>query len=440
VQAIALLLVVLASAHPSLPLAFPLADLKPENILLVGEGEEEREQIMLADFGLGAFALPDQAMKLPCGTLTFTAPDVLNGKGYGMEVDLWSCGVICFLLLRGSLPFDGKTTEEIREKITHGRYQLDGHQVWNEVSQECKDLIRGLLTVDPSQRLTCQQALDHPFFKLKFPSSSAAAHAPAATTSTVTTPAAGPTVSPPVAAASPEANAASTAPHTPAQLDLDAMSNSLTLSSSQQPTGSGGGGSIDVSPFTDTAKTSTVPSASSTPSLPLSHATSPLPRRDAATAAPGVGMAEDYSSSLSSNLTGVTYAYGTAGSSTGNSQPNSLTSSLVLQSQPPPPPPAESEYVLPAPTPASTARASLSAMSPIPIEDRPFQEPTGRRGSVASSPHLLHQVEFTSPESSQGDSLASPPAHYISPQPHLVSMQASPGSEDSEILNRRDSD
>lgn len=117
-----------------------------------------------------------------CGTLTFTAPEVLTGKGYGMEVDLWSIGVICYMLLRGTLPFDGRNADEIRDKTIAGRWGFDSHACWNEVSPECKDFIKGLLTVDPAQRLTCQQALEHPFLKLKLnsPVASTANSGPAA--------------------------------------------------------------------------------------------------------------------------------------------------------------------------------------------------------------------------------------------------------------------
>ena len=218
-------------------------DLKPENIML--KSDRDDTQIMLADFGLGAFALPDQAMKLPCGTLTFTAPEVLTGKGYGMEVDMWSCGVLAFVLLRGSLPFDGKNAEEIREKTIHGRYSFD-HPIWGEVTDECKDFIRKLLTVDPTQRLASQQALEHPFFKLKYPTVTAIPGA--TTTATVTGGSSAPTNT--------NTNGASSI-LPPIQASGDGVvADSRSLTGSPNPSGSGSHSRV-------------VPSSSSSPTLPI---------------------------------------------------------------------------------------------------------------------------------------------------------------------------
>ena len=125
------------------------------------EREEDDSQLMLVDFGLGAFAPPGPSMTQACGTITFTAPEVLSGNGYGKEVDCWSLGVILFLLVRGQLPFDGQTAEEVKLKALQGISQaaMDPSQpIWCDTSPECRDLIRGLLTVDPAARLTIQQA------------------------------------------------------------------------------------------------------------------------------------------------------------------------------------------------------------------------------------------------------------------------------------------
>lgn len=76
---------------------------------------EQLSDIKIADFGLSKLVLPHEVMKLPCGTLSYVAPEVLSNEGYGKAVDLWSVGVIMFLLLRGKLPFEGETKEEIME-------------------------------------------------------------------------------------------------------------------------------------------------------------------------------------------------------------------------------------------------------------------------------------------------------------------------------------
>jgi len=71
----------------------------------------------VADFGLSKFTAPEESMNLPCGTLAYVAPEVLQMSGYGREVDLWSVGVIMYVLLRGRLPFDAKRKEDIIEKV-----------------------------------------------------------------------------------------------------------------------------------------------------------------------------------------------------------------------------------------------------------------------------------------------------------------------------------
>ena len=84
-------------------------DLKPENILC----GEELEDLKIADFGLSKMVLPKEKMDSACGTLSYVAPEVLTMQGYGREADLWSVGVIMFLLLCGKLPFDGEDHNEI---------------------------------------------------------------------------------------------------------------------------------------------------------------------------------------------------------------------------------------------------------------------------------------------------------------------------------------
>lgn len=84
-------------------------DLKPENILC----GENLEDLKIADFGLSKMIMPTEKMEQACGTLSYVAPEVLTNKGYGKEADLWSVGVIMFLLLCGKLPFDGENAEDI---------------------------------------------------------------------------------------------------------------------------------------------------------------------------------------------------------------------------------------------------------------------------------------------------------------------------------------
>lgn len=133
-------------------------DLKPENILCgssIGD-------IKIADFGLSKLVLPDEIMKLPCGTLSYVAPEVLTLNGYGREADIWSVGTIMYLLLRGRLPFDGETREEIIESTINGTLDTED-EVWQAYTKEGQDLMLGMLSKDIKKRMTAAQVLDHPW-------------------------------------------------------------------------------------------------------------------------------------------------------------------------------------------------------------------------------------------------------------------------------------
>jgi calcium-dependent protein kinase len=135
-------------------------DLKPENILL-----EEKGDIMnmkLIDFGTAVRLPAGKTIKGAIGTAYYIAPEVLSGT-YNFKCDLWSCGVIMFILLAGYPPFDGKNDEEILEKVKKSIYSFK-NPAWKSVSAEAKDLISGLLAPS-STRLTAHQALSHPWLK-----------------------------------------------------------------------------------------------------------------------------------------------------------------------------------------------------------------------------------------------------------------------------------
>ncbi len=137
-------------------------DIKPENILCLDADDDSK--IIISDFGLSKFATPKELMKVACGTLCYVAPEVLKCSGYGFSVDIWSIGVIMYLLLRGRLPFDGKTKDEIIDRTLTA--QLDfSHAHWSAVSDEAKELLRMLLTKDPSLRCSEATARAHPWFE-----------------------------------------------------------------------------------------------------------------------------------------------------------------------------------------------------------------------------------------------------------------------------------
>ncbi|XP_065728077.1 ribosomal protein S6 kinase alpha-5 isoform X5 [Phocoena phocoena] len=133
-------------------------DLKPENLLFTDENDNL--EIKVIDFGFARLKPPDnQPLKTPCFTLHYAAPELLNHNGYDESCDLWSLGVILYTMLSGQVPFQSHdksltctSAVEIMKKIKKGDFSFEG-EAWKNVSQEAKDLIQGLLTVDPNKRL-----------------------------------------------------------------------------------------------------------------------------------------------------------------------------------------------------------------------------------------------------------------------------------------------
>jgi calcium/calmodulin-dependent protein kinase I len=119
-------------------------DLKPENILCGAELED----IKIADFGLSKMILPKEKMDSACGTLSYVAPEVLTMQGYGKEADLWSVGVILFLLLCGKLPFDGDDHNEIIRSTIQADLKVNP-TVWSKLGEDAKSLITSLLNKNP---------------------------------------------------------------------------------------------------------------------------------------------------------------------------------------------------------------------------------------------------------------------------------------------------
>jgi len=134
-------------------------DLKPENLLLKGG---DSTHVMLSDFGLSKIVGVDSLMETACGTPYYVAPEVLQAAGYDKEVDLWSVGVITYLLLCGFPPFYGESLPEVFEQIMKAEFDFPD-PYWTEVSGDAKDFIQKLLVIDPKKRLTTKQALAHPW-------------------------------------------------------------------------------------------------------------------------------------------------------------------------------------------------------------------------------------------------------------------------------------
>ncbi|XP_042399774.1 calcium-dependent protein kinase 26-like [Zingiber officinale] len=136
-------------------------DLKPENILLATKSLSS--PIKLADFGLATYIQPGQTLSGTVGSPFYIAPEVLAG-GYNEAADVWSAGVILYILLSGMPPFWGKTKSRIFESVRSAELRFPSDS-WQSVSNTAKDLIRRMLCRDPSQRLTSKQVLDHSWIK-----------------------------------------------------------------------------------------------------------------------------------------------------------------------------------------------------------------------------------------------------------------------------------
>mmetsp|Transcript_34149 Transcript_34149/g.93912 ORF Transcript_34149/g.93912 Transcript_34149/m.93912 type:complete len:530 (-) Transcript_34149:392-1981(-) len=135
-------------------------DLKPENLLLDAD-----QQLRIADFGLSNVMKDGDFFKTSCGSPNYAAPEVISGKLYaGPEVDVWSCGVILYALLCGSLPFDDENIPNLFKKIKGGIFTLPGH-----MSDDIKDLISRMLVVDPLQRITIPEIRKHRWFVVSLP-------------------------------------------------------------------------------------------------------------------------------------------------------------------------------------------------------------------------------------------------------------------------------
>lgn len=149
-------------------------DLKPENMLL--EQDKDLEKLKIVDFGTSLSFDPERALDEKLGTAYYIAPEVIK-KNYNEKCDLWSCGVIMYILLSGEPPFnDPKADNEaIMKKVEKGKYDVS-KGIWKTVSKEAKDLIKKLLTYKPEDRISAEEALQHPWiadFKVEVDSAAA---------------------------------------------------------------------------------------------------------------------------------------------------------------------------------------------------------------------------------------------------------------------------
>ena len=135
-------------------------DLKPENLLL-----DDRFNVKIADFGLSNLMTDGNFLKTSCGSPNYAAPEVISGKLYaGPEVDVWSCGVILYVMLCGRLPFDDEFIPTLFKKINGGIYNLPSY-----LSTGARSLLQKMLVVNPMQRITIDEIRQHAWFKENLP-------------------------------------------------------------------------------------------------------------------------------------------------------------------------------------------------------------------------------------------------------------------------------
>ncbi|XP_072585843.1 serine/threonine-protein kinase SIK3 isoform X7 [Vulpes vulpes] len=132
-------------------------DLKAENLLL-----DANLNIKIADFGFSNLFTPGQPLKTWCGSPPYAAPELFEGKEYdGPKVDIWSLGVVLYVLVCGALPFDGSTLQNLRARVLSGKFRIPFF-----MSTECEHLIRHMLVLDPNKRLSMEQICKHKWMKL----------------------------------------------------------------------------------------------------------------------------------------------------------------------------------------------------------------------------------------------------------------------------------
>ena len=130
-------------------------DLKPENVLMTSSGDDG--DIRILDFGLSKISTPNEKCTEPYGTLTYCAPEIILD-------DMWSLGVMAYLMVSGRLPFNAEDENKIARQIAFGEPDFNSDS-WKKVSKECINFIKGLLEKDPKKRMTIGDAVKHDWFK-----------------------------------------------------------------------------------------------------------------------------------------------------------------------------------------------------------------------------------------------------------------------------------
>uniref|UniRef100_A0A7S1CVT8 Protein kinase domain-containing protein n=1 Tax=Skeletonema marinoi TaxID=267567 RepID=A0A7S1CVT8_9STRA len=136
-------------------------DIKPENILVSSSGDDL--VVKLGDFGFSKKEITPNCLVTLCGTPSYAAPEVLTGRPYGVKCDLWSAGVLAFVLMGGYQPFHSTNDDEIKNLIVEGDFEFDD-KYWSHISDAAKDFIEDLLIVDPDDRAEAEDLMSHSWF------------------------------------------------------------------------------------------------------------------------------------------------------------------------------------------------------------------------------------------------------------------------------------
>ena len=138
-------------------------DLKPENVLMTSDKDDG--DIRILDFGLSKISIPNEKCTEPYGTLTYCAPEIILDEPYNKEVDMWSLGIMTYLMVSGRLPFNSEDENKIARKIAYDEPDYEKNSCWKTLSCECIDFIKKLLNKDPKKRMIIEDAIKHPWFK-----------------------------------------------------------------------------------------------------------------------------------------------------------------------------------------------------------------------------------------------------------------------------------
>mmetsp|Transcript_42723 Transcript_42723/g.134623 ORF Transcript_42723/g.134623 Transcript_42723/m.134623 type:complete len:382 (+) Transcript_42723:565-1710(+) len=157
-------------------------DIKPENLLYKSNDplSPDYNTVKLADFGLAKFVGVDETMKTTCGTPGYVAPEIIDpkmpfGDGYGPSVDIWSLGIVLYIMLCGFPPFLHESTAVLFQLIRKGEFDFPT-PYWDAVSSDAMDLVSKMLVVDAKSRLNAEQCLDHPWISVSGPEAGRTLH------------------------------------------------------------------------------------------------------------------------------------------------------------------------------------------------------------------------------------------------------------------------